>query len=307
MFKKIILDGETTRWSVDENGRVRNDETGYFLTGTILHSYRYINFRWNGKRKNKSVHRLVAEAFLPNPENLPYVHHKDGNRLNNNLENLEWVTEQDNRLEAIMPQRYKKYDDTEIEGEQWRYFRDSIYQVSDYGRVRNTKTGKILKGNDSDCGYVRVDLQLAGQKRRKFLVHQLVYECFVSSEFDVINHIDGNKKNNKVSNLESVSHKENLQKAVNETNAWHFRKVAQYDLEGNYIRTFLNASDAGRAMGILPSSMRNCIRLRGGKHKNFIFKYIDEDEASSTISEESRMNSPKCVAHISGEDMVKTE
>ena len=307
MFKKIILDGEITRWSVDESGRVRNDETGHFLTGTILHSYRYINFRWNGKQKNKSVHRLVAEAFLPNPENLPYVHHKDGNRLNNNLENLEWVTEQDNRLEAIMPQGYKKYDDDEIENEQWRYFRDSIYQVSDYGRVKNTKTGKILKGNISDCGYIRVDLQLAGQKRRKFLVHQLVYECFISPEFDVINHIDGNKKNNKVSNLESVSHKENLQKAANETNAWHFRKVAQYDLEGNYIRTFLNASDAGRAMGILPSSMRNCIRLRGGKHKNFIFKYIDEDEASSTISEESRVNSPKCVAHISGEDMVKTE
>jgi len=307
MFKKIILDGETTRWSVDESGRVRNDETGHFLTGTILHSYRYINFRWNGKQKNKSVHRLVAEAFLPNPENLPYVHHKDGNRLNNNLENLEWVTEQDNRLEAIMPQGYKKYDGTKIEGEQWRYFRDSVYQVSDYGRVKNTKTGKILKGTASDCGYIRVDLQLAGQKRRKFLVHQLVYECFVSPEFDVINHIDGNKKNNKVSNLESVSHKENLQKAANETNAWHFRKVAQYDLEGNYIRTFLNASDAGRAMGILPSSMRNCIRLRGGKHKNFIFKYIDEDEASSTISEESRVNSPKCVAHTSGEDMVKTE
>lgn len=91
MFKKIILDGETTRWSINEEGRVRNDETGKFLKGTILHTYRYINFRWNHKQKNKAVHRLVAEAFLPNPDNLPCVHHIDGNRLNNKLENLMWI------------------------------------------------------------------------------------------------------------------------------------------------------------------------------------------------------------------------
>lgn len=286
MFKKIILDGEETRWSVDETGRVRNDETGYFLKGTILHSYRYINFRWNGKQKNKSVHRLVAEAFIPNPDNLPFVHHIDANRLNNHVDNLAWVSEQENRKEAFMPSGYKKYDNKEIENEEWRTFRDSIYQVSNLGRVKNTKTNKILKGNKADCGYMRVDIQLPKQKRRKFLIHQLVYECFISTEYDVINHKDGNKTNNKVENLESVSHKENLLKAAEETDAWGFRKVAQYDLEGNYIQTFANASSAARYIGILPASMRNAIRLRDGKTKGFIFKYIEEDEASSTIRKE---------------------
>lgn len=285
MFKKIILDGEITRWSVNEEGQVRNDETGKFLTGTILHTYRYINFRWNHKQKNKSVHRLVAEAFLPNPNNFPIVHHIDGNRLNNCVSNLMWVSAEYNRQECEHPKDYKKHDiNSSLEDEEWRNFRDSVYQVSNYGRVRNTKTGKILKGNKADCGYIRVDLQLPNAPRRKFMVHQLVYECFISSKYDIINHIDGNKMNNHVENLEDVSHQENMQKAANETNAWHFKKVAQYDEEGNYIRTFLNASDAGRAMNILPSSMRNCIRLRGGRHKNFIFKYIDEDEAPSTIS-----------------------
>lgn len=286
MFKKIILDGEETRWSVDETGRVRNDETGYFLKGTILHSYRYINFRWNGKQKNKSVHRLVAEAFIPNPDNLPFVHHIDANRLNNHVDNLAWVSEQENRKEAFMPSGYKKYDNKEIENEEWRTFRDSVYQVSNLGRVKNTKTNKILKGNKADCGYMRVDIQLPKQKRRKFLIHQLVYECFISPEYDVINHKDGNKTNNKVENLESVSHKENLLKAAEETDAWGFRKVAQYDLEGNYIQTFANASSAARYIGILPASMRNAIRLRDGKTKGFIFKYIEEDEASSTIRKE---------------------
>lgn len=280
MFKKIILDGEITRWSIDEEGRVRNDDTGKFLKGTILHTYRYINFRWNGKQKNKSIHRLVAETFLPNPDNLPYVHHIDGNRLNNKLENLKWVSEKENRAEAPMLSGYKKYDDKIINKEQWRNFRDSVYQISNFGRVRNTKTNKILKGNKSDCGYIRVDIQLPKQKRRKFLVHQLVYECFVSPEFEEINHINGDKTDNRVENLENVSHRENALKAAYETNAWKFRRVAQYDKEGNLIRTYANASEAGRAMGILPASMRNCIRLREGHHKDFIFKYI-EDEGST--------------------------
>lgn len=291
MFKKIILDGEITRWSVNEEGQVRNDETGKFLTGTILHTYRYINFRWNHKQKNKSVHRLVAEAFLPNPNNLPYVHHIDGNRLNNKLENLQWVSGEENQ-QYRKPSTTRPQQNIVIDGkEEWRYFRDTVYQVSNYGRVRNTKTNKILNGCLEDCGYYAIKISYKNSKAKRFFIHHLVYECFVSPKYDVINHINGDKTDNRVENLESVSHKENMIKAANETNAWHFRKVAQYDKEGNYIQTFLNASDAGRAMDILPSSMRNCIRLRGGRHKDFIFKYIEnEDEASSTISEESKTN-----------------
>lgn len=288
MFKKIILDGETTRWSVDETGRVRNDDTGYFLKGTILNGYRYINFRWNHKSKNKGVHRLVAEAFLPNPNNLEYVHHKDANPLNNNVKNLQWVTSAENRQAATHPSGYAKYGDNKpIDGEEWRTFRNSVYQVSNYGRVRNTKTNKVLKCSPSkQDNYVRVCIQLPNTARKKYLVHIMVYECFVSPTYDVINHIDGNKSNNRVENLESVSFRENLLKAARETNAWNFRRVGQYDLQGNLIKIFPNASDAGRAVGILPSSMRNALRLRGGKTQGYIFKWLEQEEASSTIRKE---------------------
>ena len=50
----------------------------------------FVTLSENGKRKTKAVHMLVAEAFLPNPENLTEVRHKDGNRRNNNVNNLEW-------------------------------------------------------------------------------------------------------------------------------------------------------------------------------------------------------------------------
>jgi hypothetical protein len=80
-------------YEISNLGRVKRVQTGVFLRSYIgTTGYRYFTLYALGYHKNKSLHRLIAEAFIPNPENKKTVNHKDGNRLNNNLDNLEWMT-----------------------------------------------------------------------------------------------------------------------------------------------------------------------------------------------------------------------
>ena len=62
--------------------------------------YLYVHLRKSGKGNRRLVHRLVAEAFIENNLNKPQVNHIDGNKLNNVVENLEWVTPSENQLHA---------------------------------------------------------------------------------------------------------------------------------------------------------------------------------------------------------------
>ncbi|UOW66895.1 NUMOD4 motif-containing HNH endonuclease [Paraclostridium bifermentans] len=62
--------------------------------------YLKVNLYGKDKHINMQVHRLVAQAFIPNQENKPQVNHKDGNKQNNKINNLEWVTNQENIIHA---------------------------------------------------------------------------------------------------------------------------------------------------------------------------------------------------------------
>lgn len=64
-------------------------------------NYMVVGLSREGKVKSKYVHRLVAEAFIPNPENKPTVNHKNGDRSNNHFSNLEWATYLENNLHSI--------------------------------------------------------------------------------------------------------------------------------------------------------------------------------------------------------------
>lgn len=65
------------------------------------YGYRRVLLYVDGKRTKFFAHRLVALTYIPNPDNLPQVNHKDGNKLNNNVENLEWCSAKENIAHAI--------------------------------------------------------------------------------------------------------------------------------------------------------------------------------------------------------------
>lgn len=89
-------------YSVSDCGRVRNDKTGNIKTPCVnKHGYYCVNLYKNGEQFAKRIHRLVADAFINNPENKTCVNHIDGNKLNNNVKNLEWVNHSENMLHAF--------------------------------------------------------------------------------------------------------------------------------------------------------------------------------------------------------------
>lgn len=70
--------------------------------------YYAYSYRVNGRRKNKKIHRLVAEAFLPNPLNKKSINHINGNKLDNRVCNLEWATTKENTNHAVRTGLNKK-------------------------------------------------------------------------------------------------------------------------------------------------------------------------------------------------------
>lgn len=76
---------------IDSRGHKRKEKMRDLSTDKD--GYKYIGLSKKGeKRKNYRIHRLVATAFIPNPNNLPYINHKDTNPSNNHVDNLEWCT-----------------------------------------------------------------------------------------------------------------------------------------------------------------------------------------------------------------------
>lgn len=138
------------RFEISNKGDVRikssrvADNVGKILTArnTTRSEYLYVKLYVNGKCFNRSIHRLLAEAFIPNPDNKPMVNHIDGNKLNNNVCNLEWVTCSENIQHAYdsglnVPSRHSL---GVKQGSSSKY----LYVSYDKGRDRFACTVKIL-------------------------------------------------------------------------------------------------------------------------------------------------------------------
>lgn len=96
-----------TQYNVFENGTILNTHTNNWIKPTkkMYNKNKVkrfcITLFINNNSKTFLYHRILAECFIPNPNNLPQINHKDGNPLNNELSNLEWCSALENNLHAI--------------------------------------------------------------------------------------------------------------------------------------------------------------------------------------------------------------
>lgn len=141
---------------------------------------------------------------------------------------------------------------------------ESYYQISDIGRIKRKDTEKILKNNIRN-GYEYVTLCVNGQ-RKKFYVHRLVAIAFIPNlnSYEQVNHKDGNKSNNKASNLEWCTQKENLLHAFRTglntpttQNLIRFDRKPVIRIEDG--KWFSGVTEAANQMGVCEAAMSKCL------------------------------------------------
>lgn len=148
-----------------------------------------------------------------------------------------------------------------------------LYSVSTMGRVKKNSDNKILSPSKKPNGYLQINLFTNDGRRKKEYVHRLVAITFVPNEnrLPEVNHIDGVRDNNQVSNLEWVTHDENMKKSSLLKPVVVKRKV-----DGDIVGTFDSIQTACTELGLTDSNISACLhdKYRQNSHKGYTFEFL---------------------------------
>ena len=162
---------------------------------------------------------------------------------------------------------------------------DGLYQVSNLGKIKSlnyNRTGKekLLKQNINSNNYFKITLS-KNNVRKNYCTHVLVAKTFIENpnRLPCINHIDGNKQNNHIDNLEWVTYKQNTEHAYKRNLMKHFKvKVIQYDKNMNVIKIWNSITEASMNVNTSKMNIIKCCKGINKTAKGYIWKYLKEEE-----------------------------
>ncbi len=288
--------GYEGKYEVSDNGIIKSisrkwvKQTRFLKPLIDRNGYFYVELSNSNKGKFQYIHRIVALNFLKNPTSLLYVDHIDGDKKNNQVTNLKWCSASENAFNSYKRSNNRKKNSVvqnnfckevefsveELEVEKWKIIPEfNNYYVSNLGRVKSKKrqgsSGGLLQLCKDRKGYYVINVRNT-IKKKLVKVHKLVAQCFLLiNSIEMINHIDGNKLNNRLSNLERTTNIKNLKHASN-LGLLATQPVIQYDLSGKFMNKFISISEAARKTNSKNSAISNCIHNKYKTHNNFIWK-----------------------------------
>lgn len=234
------------RYIISKEGSIKSLITNKMLENNYILDFEqsYISIKLtniNGHRKSHYLHRLVYLTFKGEIHENMVIDHIDQNKFNNKLENLRMITSSENSKNCV-----KVYKDVSNEllnhnfiniGNKYKGRDLSNYEINNCGQVRQIN-GKLLTSNKNKL-YNRISLTEKNGKRTSIYIHQLVATLFITNpnNYPFVNHIDENRANNYISNLEWVTNKQNITLSQG-------KRVSQFSLNDIFIKEHNAINDA---------------------------------------------------------------